>query len=124
MKKLQVKKNRASLKASDAIPNTSKGTHTGELKTIKLPNLHDQLGYPHNVAALLAAYQFSGDVRTFVVNAIEVADEDQFAIELKHEWNLLVDKPGNTIKLVHDNDVISTLHFSVLGQQLVGSSAD
>lgn len=115
MKDKTPKEKAAQLKAaSDANSNTSEGTQSGKLKTIKLPNTFDLLGYPQNVSALLAAYKFDGNVRTFVQSAIEATDDEQFLIELKNDLMLAVDKPGNAIKLLRGKDTIETLHFSVL----------
>ena len=104
----------AEIKKIEANPNTSEGTQTGELRTIKLPNSFDLLGYPQNVAALLAAHKFSGEIRSFVVSAIEATDDEQFLIELKDKLALAIDRPGNAIRLMRGKSIISTLHFSVL----------
>lgn len=91
------------------------GANCGKLKVIKMPNSFDILGYPHNVTALLASHRFCDEVCKFVVEAINETEEDEFIIELKNDMFLLVNRPVNLIEMVKDNNnVIETLHFSVL----------
>ena len=104
----------ATLKTRETNSQTSEDIQTDKLKVVQLPNSYDLLGYPQNVTALLAAHKFSGEICTFVVNAIEAIEDDQFRVELKNELHLFVNKPGNAIQLVRGDDVLYTVHFFVL----------